>query len=74
VYRAQSQMSEAMSARFKALGIPFFGTPPVLIVSGTMAANETNDTRPKWSPLVTSTQLLALKRRMVEYLEDMYQE
>ena len=28
--------------------------------------------RPKWSPRVTAKELMELKRRMVEYLEDMY--
>lgn len=74
VYKAQTQMSEAMSMRLKALGVPFFGTLSELIMSEISSAAVAPGSRPKWSPLITSTQLLSLQRRMIEYLEDMYKE
>ena len=72
IYKAQAQMNEAMSAKLKSLGVPFFGTPSDLILSDTETVHSSADTQSKWSPKITSTQLLALKRRMISYLEDMY--
>jgi len=75
-------MNESMSQVLKHLGVPFFGTHAALIlpeVTGEVRkgiegdkAMDTQGERPKWSPRVTAKELMELKRRMVEYLEDMY--
>lgn len=75
-------MNESMSQVLKHLGVPFFGTHAALILpeaKGEVRKESEGDTvmdtqgeRPKWSPRVTAKELMELKRRMVEYLEDMY--
>lgn len=75
-------MNESMSQVLKHLGVPFFGTHAALVlpeakgeVSKESEGDRIMDTqgeRPKWSPRVTAKELMELKRRMVEYLEDMY--
>jgi len=75
-------MNESMSQVLKHLGVPFFGTHAALILpeaTGEVRKEsegdriiDTQGERPKWSPRVTGKELMELKRRMVEYLEDMY--
>jgi hypothetical protein len=78
-------MNESMSLVLKHLGVPFFGTHAALILperdekdkmqskdGKAETSKDTQGERPKWSPRVTAKELLELKRRMVEYLEDMY--
>ncbi|KAI4762181.1 hypothetical protein E4T52_05638 [Aureobasidium sp. EXF-3400] len=88
LYKAQCAMNESMSQVLKHLGVPFFGTHAALILPGSVGNTEmvgkegegnggggvidTQGDRPKWSPRVTAKELMELKRRMVEYLEDMY--
>lgn len=76
IYTAQEDMEAAMSAELKALGVPFFGTDQKLIISDEKDLSEVQvpDNHPKWSPLVTESQLLTLRRRMVQHLEDLYRE
>ena len=81
-------MNESMSQVLKHLGVPFFGTHAALILPDSVGNTETvgregkqseearvvdvQGDRPKWSPRITAKELMELKRRMVEYLEDMY--
>lgn len=86
LYKAQCDMNESMSQVLKHLGVPFFGTHAALILpdskekvmsqagkdGGEDKEVDAQGDRPKWSPRVTAKELMELKRRMVEYLEDMY--
>lgn len=73
IYDAQQEMENNMIAELKGLGVPFFGTDQSLIVTdGT--EDQATGSWPKWSPFVTETQLLELRRRMVQHLEDMYKD
>lgn len=67
-------MNENMTAELKALGVPFFGTNEDRIKAddddGHGDAGE--GVGPKWSPRITRVELLALQRRIVGHLEDMY--
>lgn len=73
IYDAQLHMNFTMTAELKGLGVPFFGTDQSLILDDRGSTAEKGE-RPKWSPLVSQTQLLGLQRRMVEYLEDLYRD
>lgn len=79
LYKAQLDMNESMSQVLKHLGVPFFGTHAALILPDHDGKNDTDlkvidvqGDRPKWSPRITSKELMDLKRKMVGYLEDMY--
>ena len=72
IYDAQREMENGMIAELKGLGVPFFGTDRGLVVEDPTAGSRPN--LPKWSPLVTEAQLLELRRRMVQHLEDMYKD
>ena len=76
IYAAQGSMEQAMTAELKGLGVPFFGTDLNLVVPDgyDLAKEQLPDGHPGWSPLVTDAQLLALRRRMVEHLEDLYRD
>ncbi|KAK4495657.1 hypothetical protein PRZ48_012925 [Zasmidium cellare] len=76
IYAAQQDMEIAMSAEMKALGVPFFGTDRTLVVADGSEPSEmlVPDDHPKWSPIVTETEMLVLRRRMVQHLEDLYRE
>lgn len=76
IHRAQTAMSESMTRELKVLGVPFFGTQAVLILSpGAEADGQSQDSgRPKWSQKVTMQEMDELKRRMIRYLEDMYKD
>lgn len=76
IHAAQVDMEAAMTAELKALGVPFFGTDRSLVVEDqeVIAQGRNPDERPKWSPVVTETQLLELRRRMVGHLEDLYRD
>ena len=73
VYDAQQEMENVMIAELKGLGVPFFGTDRSLVVTDGLEEIAAGN-RPKWSPLVTEMQLLDLRRRMVQHLEDMYKD
>lgn len=73
VYAAQRNMEIAMTAELKALGVPFFGTDPSLVVP------DTNDSSGEWPPerqkrCVAESELLGLRRKMVDHLEDLYRD
>ncbi|USW55045.1 hypothetical protein Slin15195_G083640 [Septoria linicola] len=76
IYMAQESMDAAMTAELKSLGVPFFGTDASLVVPDDW--DQTRETlpegHPKWSPLVTTTQMLELRRKMVGHLEDLYRD
>lgn len=74
VFRAQNQMNAAMEAELKAMGVPFFGTATDLIIDDTPATDMKPSSGAKWSQAITRQQLLALQRKMIAYLEDMYKE
>lgn len=76
LHAAQQSMEAAMTLELKRLGVPFFGTDPRLVVpDGGNAFNEQPpQSHPKWSPIVSESELLALKRRMISHLEDLYRE
>lgn len=69
-------MQDNMTAELKALGVPFFGTnadrilPDEEDIEGVVTGGE----QPKWSPRVTKSELLALQRKILGFLEDMYKE
>ncbi|KAF2086729.1 hypothetical protein K490DRAFT_43651 [Saccharata proteae CBS 121410] len=75
VWRASRQMVDAMTAQLKNLGVPFFGVVPEKIMSaeeassGQLRSYQPTSSRPT---RITEEELLALQRKMLEYLEDMY--
>lgn len=76
IHAAQVEMEKTMTAELKALGVPFFGTDQSLVVKEPEEIDRASNRpeRPKWSPFVTETQLLELRRRMVGHLEDLYRD
>ena len=76
IYDAQQEMEITMIAGLKGLGVPFFGTDRSLVVADEPegSANQALGSRPKWSPSISETQLLELRRRMVQHLEDLYKD
>ena len=76
LYSAQVSMEEAMSAELKGLGVPFFGTNLDLVVpDGWDGSNEhLREGRAAWSPLVTESELLGLRKEMVKHLELLYRD
>jgi hypothetical protein len=76
IYAAQVAMDSVMSAELKGLGVPFFGTNSDLIRSedGDVAEGNQLDELPKWSMVITDSQLLDLRRRMIGHLEDLYRD
>jgi len=76
VYAAQATMESSMTSELKTLGVPFFGTEQSAVVQDEEARNVENlsAARPKHSPVVTESQLLELRRRIVGHLEDLYRD
>lgn len=76
IYSAQKAMETAMTAELKSLGVPFFGTKENLVVPDDydMAEQQTPEDHPKYSTVITESQLLDLKRKMVKHLEDLYRD
>lgn len=67
-------MFDTMSLELKRLGVPFFGVRQGLVVatnSGT-ATSLPKNSGPKTT--ITPAELLALQKRMIEHLEDMYKD
>lgn len=81
VYKAQTEMVDAMSTDLAAMGVPFFGTKSHLI----------KDAKPKDSKIhiavmepisnddsdgkrITKDELLGLQKRMLQFLEDMFKD
>lgn len=76
IYDAQQKMEVAVIAELKGLGVPFFGTDRSLVVADALenTSDQALGNRPKWSPTISETQLLELRRRMVQHLEDLYKD
>ena len=76
IHAAQESMEAAMTGELKGLGVPYFGTDASLVVSDDydMSKEQLPEDHPKWSPLVTETQLRELRRKMVGHLEDLYRD
>lgn len=76
IYSAQKAMETAMTAELKSLGVPFFGTKENLVVPDDydMSEQQTPEDHPKYSTVITESQLLDLKRKMVKHLEDLYRD
>lgn len=76
IYSAQKAMETAMTAELKSLGVPFFGTKENLVVPDDydMSEQQTPKDHPKYSTVITESQLLDLKRKMVKHLEDLYRD
>ncbi|KXT18315.1 hypothetical protein AC579_956 [Pseudocercospora musae] len=76
LYSAQVAMESAMVVELKGLGVPFFGTDASLVVSNDRDPSKEphSQNNPKWSPLVTEDELMMLRRKMVQHLEDLYKD
>ncbi len=81
VYKAQTEMSTAMTAQLGAIGIPFFGTKGSLILQSQAIppekgenTNTVNDVTTRKSGKIVQVELVKLQRRMLQHLEDMYKE
>ncbi|CAK3816949.1 Hypothetical predicted protein [Lecanosticta acicola] len=76
IYSAQKAMDTAMTAELKSLGVPFFGTKEHLVVSDNpgVSNHKGPEDQPKHSQIVTESQLLDLRRKMVKHLEDLYRD
>lgn len=76
IYAAQQAMDASMTAEMKRLGVPFFGTDACLVVEDgrDLSREPLPNGHPKFSPLVTETQLLQMRRKMVAHLEDLYRD
>ena len=75
IYVAQHEMETSFTAELKSLGVPFFGTKADLVTfesTATPAQPATDAERPKWKALITESELLTLRRRMIGHLEDLY--
>lgn len=68
-------MVEEMSARLKAMGIPFFGTKPELIKKKNKdGANAITDGSEEHNGVIEEVRLLELQRKMLVILEDLCQD
>ncbi|CZT15826.1 uncharacterized protein RCC_01662 [Ramularia collo-cygni] len=76
LYAAQQAMEAGMTTEMKRLGVPFFGTDPSLILEDgrDSPVEPLPEGHPKFSPFVTETQLLMLRRKMMAHLEDLYRD
>ncbi|KAH8808544.1 hypothetical protein F5884DRAFT_792569 [Xylogone sp. PMI_703] len=72
VWKAQDQMVEEMTARMKAMGIPFFGTKPELVRKKDKEGVKANSDGP--GGVIDETQLLELQRKVLTLLEEMCQD
>ena len=71
VHRACRDMSKSMSAELEALGIPFFGISPKLVAASPDVKNPIAVDSVDVDGRLPQEKLTALKRKMVELLEDM---
>jgi len=76
IYAAQLAMETAMTAELKGLGVPFFGTDEDLVVPDghDKSKEQLPDGKPRWSQMITESELLQLRRRMVGHLEDLFRD
>jgi hypothetical protein len=66
-------MAKAHNLELKRLGVPFFGVNPRHVI-----ANELQQTAAARDPLsqatITENELVELQRKMIQYLEDLYED
>ncbi|EME41761.1 hypothetical protein DOTSEDRAFT_177099 [Dothistroma septosporum NZE10] len=81
IYSAQEAMENAMLHELKGLGVPFCGTDPKLIVPDEDEENTdaspvcvANDVKLKYSQVITKSQMMHMRRKMIEHLETLYRE
>jgi hypothetical protein len=75
VYRASTAMVESQTSSLRALGVPFFGVQPHLVlVSGKEATKPTELNPDEPNGKITKEELLELQRKMLNYLMDLYGE
>lgn len=76
IYSAQMAMDSVMSAELKSLGVPFFGTNTTLITSDDArnVKSASLEDQPKWSVVITESDLVDLRRKMIGHLEDLYRD
>lgn len=79
VYKASVDMSRALDSELRALGIPFFAIQHKLVRPRSMAeaADESaspHDNGTERKNIISTEQLAALQRRMLELLEDLCTE
>ncbi len=79
VHRAATKMEEAVAADLAILGIPFFGIKPELLstidnVPKSSTATSTADEVQQQPKQLSKSELVALKRKIIQHLEDMYKE
>jgi hypothetical protein len=67
VYRASKTMADTMSLELGRMGTPFFCIDKTIIRPESMEAED-------GTPGITENELVALKRRLLEHLVDMYGE
>ena len=87
IYSAQESMENAMLHELKGLGVPFCGTDPSLIVSdeggsddepscaakgAKLKVGQVPEGRQKYSQIITKSQLIHMRRKMIEHLEALY--
>ncbi|RAR07931.1 chromatin remodeling complex subunit [Stemphylium lycopersici] len=73
VYRACKAMVDSQTSSLKALGVPFFGVKPHLVVGSSYDPAEVTDSQstPAGSK-ITKDQLLELQRKMLNHLMELY--
>ncbi|WPH03046.1 Hypothetical protein R9X50_00592000 [Acrodontium crateriforme] len=76
IYTAQISLENSMESELKSLGVPFFGTNRNLIVPDgqDISKERLPGDHPRWSQLVSETELMTLRRKMIGHLEDLYRE
>ena len=75
IYTAQVSMENAMTSELKGLGVPFFGTRSELIAPDSNHADHSApDSIATTLSVIAESELLALRRRMVQHLEDLYRD
>jgi hypothetical protein len=66
-------MTDTQSAKLKSLGVPFFGVRPDLVLpDDDESADDVGSPPSDGSGKISKKQLLALQRRMLDYLTDLY--
>ncbi|KAK5107401.1 hypothetical protein LTR62_001305 [Meristemomyces frigidus] len=73
VFAAQVKMDEGMGAELKGLGVPFFGTKAEVVRADPLPG-QSGVEYANMGDSVSQSELLALKRKMVQHLEDLYRD
>ncbi|KAK0337046.1 hypothetical protein LTR91_008871 [Friedmanniomyces endolithicus] len=72
IYAAQVSMEAAMTGQLKGLGVPFFGTRSEMVVPD--VEQDLSAVRSVSGLTITESELLALRRKIVGHLEDLYRD